>query len=168
MLTETLFRISFSVTGQCSLVPTSHWLQGNCAKINFVTGGFPFYFTESQTTSCMFFSVKIAAFGSLKRVTRRIFKISKLQRRKLKLWVWFFYLFISFQKIFISWHNPFLWKNLPLVALHTKSSEFAACRLPRSRYDIPPFFVIRVSTHLVPFPSQQEIKCFAATVGQYR
>jgi hypothetical protein len=33
MLTETLLRISFSVIGQCSLVPTSHWLQGKCTGI---------------------------------------------------------------------------------------------------------------------------------------
>ncbi len=34
MLTETLRRIPFSVIGRCSLVPTCHWLQGKCARIN--------------------------------------------------------------------------------------------------------------------------------------
>jgi hypothetical protein len=29
-----LLRISFSVIGRCSLVPTSHWLQGKCARID--------------------------------------------------------------------------------------------------------------------------------------
>jgi hypothetical protein len=69
MLTETLLRISFSVIGRCSQVPTSHWLQGKFVVI----GGLRFYFTESQEAS---FSFKIAALGSLKRVTGRIFKIS--------------------------------------------------------------------------------------------
>jgi hypothetical protein len=34
MLTETLLTIPFSVIGQCSLVPTSHWLQGKCGRNN--------------------------------------------------------------------------------------------------------------------------------------
>jgi hypothetical protein len=34
MLTETLLRIPFSVIDRCSLVLTSHWLQGKCAGIN--------------------------------------------------------------------------------------------------------------------------------------
>jgi hypothetical protein len=46
MLTETLLKIYFSVTGRCSPVSTSHWLHG--------------------------ISVKIAAFGSLKRVAKSI------------------------------------------------------------------------------------------------
>jgi hypothetical protein len=33
MLTKDLLRIPFSVSGQCSLVPTSYWLQGKCAGI---------------------------------------------------------------------------------------------------------------------------------------
>ncbi len=32
--TETLLRIPFSVICQCSLVPTSHWLQWKCARIS--------------------------------------------------------------------------------------------------------------------------------------
>jgi hypothetical protein len=31
---ETLHRIPFCVIGRCSPVPTSHWLQGNCSRIN--------------------------------------------------------------------------------------------------------------------------------------
>jgi hypothetical protein len=56
MLTETLFRIPFSVIGRCSLVPTSHWLQGKCAKINLsqaASGMIWFY--ESQAAFCKHF-----------------------------------------------------------------------------------------------------------------
>jgi hypothetical protein len=49
----------FSVTGQCSLVPTSHWLQGKRARI--VTCGFRYDLTESQAASVRIFCVKIAA-----------------------------------------------------------------------------------------------------------
>jgi hypothetical protein len=73
MHTETLHKIPFSVIGRSSLVPTSHWLQGKCARINL-----------SQAASCMvlqsyrrlplcIFSVKMAALGPLKLVTGRIF-----------------------------------------------------------------------------------------------
>ncbi len=34
MVTESLLRITFSVIGRCSLMPTSHWLQGKCARIS--------------------------------------------------------------------------------------------------------------------------------------
>jgi hypothetical protein len=68
MLTGTFLRIPFSVIGRCSLVPTSHWLQGKYARI-IVTGGYRYDFTESQAASCKHFSVKIAALGSLMRVT---------------------------------------------------------------------------------------------------
>jgi hypothetical protein len=53
MLTETLLLIPFSVIVRCSPVPTSHWLQGKCARM------------------CIF-SVKIAALGSLKQITGRV------------------------------------------------------------------------------------------------
>jgi hypothetical protein len=69
MLTETLLRIIFYVIGRCPLVSTSHWLQGKGARINL-----------SKAASGMILqkhSVKIADLGSLKRVTGRIFKISK-------------------------------------------------------------------------------------------
>ncbi len=54
MLTETPLRIPFAVIGRQSRVPTSHWLQGKCAKINL-----------SQAASYIF-SVKFAALESLK------------------------------------------------------------------------------------------------------
>ncbi len=84
MLTEILLRISSSVIGQCSSVATSHWMQGKCARINL-----------SQATSGMIlknhwrlpesiFSVKIAALGSLKRVTGRKV-ITKEQAKTLRL-----------------------------------------------------------------------------------
>ncbi len=48
--------------GRCSLLPTSHWLTES-------SGGFRYDFTEAQATSYMHFIVKIAALGTLKRVT---------------------------------------------------------------------------------------------------
>jgi hypothetical protein len=38
MLTETLLIIPFYVIGRCSLVPTSHWLQGNAQELTCQTG----------------------------------------------------------------------------------------------------------------------------------
>jgi hypothetical protein len=35
VLPETLLRIPFSVIGRCSLVPTSHWLQGNAQELTY-------------------------------------------------------------------------------------------------------------------------------------
>ncbi len=40
MLTEIVPRISFSVISRCSLVTTSHWLQGKCASINLSPAAF--------------------------------------------------------------------------------------------------------------------------------
>jgi len=54
MLIETLLRILFSVIGRCSLVPTSHWLQGKGGKINLSLAA-SFSFTESQAASCKHF-----------------------------------------------------------------------------------------------------------------
>jgi hypothetical protein len=34
MLAKTPLRIPFYVVGRCSQMPTSHWLQGKCARIN--------------------------------------------------------------------------------------------------------------------------------------
>jgi hypothetical protein len=58
LLKPALLRILFFVIG----------LQGKCARINF---------TESQAAPLSIFSVKIAALGSLKQVTARIFTIGK-------------------------------------------------------------------------------------------
>jgi hypothetical protein len=76
MLTETLLRIPFSVISRRSLLPTSHWLQGKWARIYL-----RYYFWILQNHRRLhvsIFSVKIAALGSLKRVTGRIFKINKV------------------------------------------------------------------------------------------
>jgi hypothetical protein len=51
MLIETLLRIFFFVIDRCSMVPTSHWLQGKCARINLSQ----YYFAESQAASCTHF-----------------------------------------------------------------------------------------------------------------
>ncbi len=75
-LTETPLRISSSVIGRCSVMPTSHWLQGKCAGINLSPAAW-YYFTGSRAASCKHVSVKIAILGSLKRVIERIFKIRK-------------------------------------------------------------------------------------------
>jgi hypothetical protein len=71
MLTETLY----SVIGLCSLVPTSHWLLGKCARNNLsqAASGM-FLFTESQV---YIFSIKVATLRSVKRVSGKIFKICK-------------------------------------------------------------------------------------------
>ncbi len=70
-------RIPLSVIGRCSLVPTSHWLQGKCAGINLsrAASGMNLQYHRRVVS---IFSVKIAALGSLKRVTGWILKISNL------------------------------------------------------------------------------------------
>jgi hypothetical protein len=77
MVTETLLRIPFSVIGRRSLAPTSHWLQGKCARINLSPAAFGIILQNHRRLSVSIFSVKIAALGSLKRVTGRILKNSK-------------------------------------------------------------------------------------------
>jgi hypothetical protein len=72
MLTETLLRIPFSVIGRRSLGrpligrKNAQELTGH--------GGFQCNFTESQAAFCNHFQCQIAALGSLKRVTGRVFK----------------------------------------------------------------------------------------------
>ncbi len=124
MLTEILLRIPCSVIRRCSLVPTSHWLQGKCARINLPSAAFGIILQNHRRPPVSIFSVKIAVLGSLKRVTGRIFKISKnFQRSKLKFGVWFFHQVKKImklsahvqnfyhnkpsKKLFISWHSPF-------------------------------------------------------------
>ncbi len=77
MLTETLLNISFSVIVQCFLVPTSPWLQEKCVGINLSPTAFGIILQNHRRLPVSIFSIKIAALGSLKRVTGRIFKISK-------------------------------------------------------------------------------------------
>ncbi len=60
-------------------------------RINLLPAVSGVIFQNHRRLPVISFSVKIAALGSLKRITGRIFKISKLFRRsKPKLWVWFF------------------------------------------------------------------------------
>ena len=78
LLTETLIRIPFFVIGRCSLMPTSHWLQGKCARINLphaVSGGI---LQNHMRLPVSIFSVEMVAlwvFGS--EGIGRNFKISK-------------------------------------------------------------------------------------------
>jgi hypothetical protein len=75
MLTETLLRIFFSVIGRCSLVPTYYWLQGKCGRINLSTAAFSIILQNQRQLHVS----KIAALGSLKRDTGRIFKLSTVK-----------------------------------------------------------------------------------------
>jgi hypothetical protein len=77
MLTETLLRIPFAVIGRCSLVPTSHWLQGNARELTCHRrlSVLLIYFTESKAAFCKhLLCVQIAAIGFLKRVTGKHFQ----------------------------------------------------------------------------------------------
>jgi hypothetical protein len=58
MPTETLFRISFSVIGRSSLVPTPHWLQGKCARINLSPAAFGIILQNQRRLPVSIFSVK--------------------------------------------------------------------------------------------------------------
>jgi hypothetical protein len=77
MLTETQLRIPFSVIGLCPPLPTSHWLQVKYARINLSQAAFGVILQNNERLPVSIFIVKIAALGSLKRVTGRIFKIIK-------------------------------------------------------------------------------------------
>jgi hypothetical protein len=77
MLTETLLKIYFSVKGQCYLVPTSHWLQGKCARSNLSQAALGIILQNHKQLPVCNFSVKIAALGSSEWDTGRIFNISK-------------------------------------------------------------------------------------------
>jgi hypothetical protein len=61
---ETLLRIPFSVIGGRSLVPTSHWLQGKCARINWSQAASGKILQNSQAASCSI-SSEISALGSV-------------------------------------------------------------------------------------------------------
>ncbi len=75
MLTGTLLKIPFSVISRCSLVPTPHWLQGKCAIIYLSQEAFGIILQNHRRHPVSIFSVKIAALGPLKWVTRRIYKL---------------------------------------------------------------------------------------------
>ncbi len=89
MLPEALLKIPLSVIGQCSLVPTSHWLQGKCVRIYLskaASGKASGMNLQNQRRlPVCIFSVKITALGSLKRVTGRCSKLVKEQAKTLSL-----------------------------------------------------------------------------------
>ncbi len=71
MLIETLLKIPFSGIGQCSPVPTSHWLQEICARINLPQAASGMILQSHRSLPVFIFSVKITALVSLKWVTGR-------------------------------------------------------------------------------------------------
>jgi hypothetical protein len=77
MLTETLLKIPFSVIGRCTLVPTSYWLQGKCARSNLSQAALGIILQNHKQLPVYNFSVKIAALGSSERDIGRIFNIGK-------------------------------------------------------------------------------------------
>ncbi len=83
----------FAVIGWCSLVPTFHYLQGQCARIKLSQLASGMILQNHRRLPVCIFSVKIAALGSLKRATGRIFKIKKyiLSKEQAKTSVWFFH-----------------------------------------------------------------------------
>jgi hypothetical protein len=68
MLTETHLRISFSLIGPCSLVPTCHWLHGKCARINLALEVSGVILQNHRRLPLSIFSVKNLALGPLKQV----------------------------------------------------------------------------------------------------
>ena len=63
-----------------------------CARFNLSQAASGIVLQNHRRLPVSIFCVKITAVGSFKRVTGRIFKISKwFQRSKVKLWFWFFH-----------------------------------------------------------------------------
>ena len=77
MLTETLLMISSSVIGRFSPVSVSHWMGWKTRKIDFLQAAFGTIFHDHRRVSEWIYNVKMAAVGSLKRVTERIIRKSK-------------------------------------------------------------------------------------------
>jgi hypothetical protein len=75
ILTEFLLRIPFYVIGQCSLVPTSHWQQGKCARINLLQAASGMVLQNHMRLPESMFSVKIAALGSMFGLLGRFSKL---------------------------------------------------------------------------------------------
>ncbi len=69
MLTETFLKTPFSVIGWCSLVPASHWLKRKCGGIHLSQAAPGMILQYHRRVPVSIFSIKIAALGSLKRVT---------------------------------------------------------------------------------------------------
>jgi hypothetical protein len=84
--TETLLRIPLSVIGRCSLVPTCHWLQGKCARINLSQAASGMILQNHRRLYVSIFSVKIAVAGCLKEFIGRIFKICSKDQAKTSVW----------------------------------------------------------------------------------
>ncbi len=117
MLTEILLSIPLSVIGRCSLVPTYHWLQRKCARINFHKS-FQSDFTESQAAPCKYFQCQNRCFR-LFEAGYRYWKVFHQLRNKN-------FIIIILQKIFISWNNPFkLCHWLRSTAQFSQKSAFA-------------------------------------------
>jgi hypothetical protein len=96
MLAETLIRISFSVIGQCSLVPTCHWLQGKCARVNLSPAAFCFILQNHRRLLVSIYSVKtLSLIISFKEETK-IFKNYQRMYRK------YIFIIISLQTNFSS------------------------------------------------------------------
>ncbi len=76
MLTETLLRIPFFVIGRCSLVLTADLsaAAGKISENQLSPAAFGIILKVHRRLPVSIFSVKIAALGSLKRVTGRIFQ----------------------------------------------------------------------------------------------
>jgi hypothetical protein len=58
-------------------VPTSHWLQEKCARINLAQAASGLILQNHSWLQVNIFRVKIATLGSLKQVIGRMFKICK-------------------------------------------------------------------------------------------
>jgi hypothetical protein len=150
MLTETVLRIPFSVIGRCSLGPTSHWLQGKCARIILFPAAFGIILQNHRGLPVSIFSFKITALGLWSGILEGFFKISRqFQRSKLKLRVWFFHsskkqkiaktisactksIFLS-KKLFISWHNPY--KEATLLRIYNKVKTKCGKTKTRNDFD---------------------------------
>ncbi len=77
MPNETLLKIPFSAIGRCSLVQTSQWLQGKCARISLSLAASGMILHNYRRLPVSISSVKIATLGFLRWVTERNFKINK-------------------------------------------------------------------------------------------
>jgi hypothetical protein len=67
-----------------SIVPTCHWFQGKCAKINLSLAASGMIL-QNHRLPVFSFSFKFTTLGSWKQVTGRIFKIGKEQEKNLSL-----------------------------------------------------------------------------------
>ncbi len=96
MLTETLIRISFSVIGRCSLVPTCHWLQGKCARVNLSPAAFCFILQNHRRLLVSIYSVKtLSLIISFKEETKNCKNCQRIYRK-------YIFIIISLQQNFSS------------------------------------------------------------------